>query len=701
MTKSLLPPIEPLPSVTPPPASRAPESRVVTTSELPPRSTLPPLPAIETLVEDARAARSVRDWDAALEACKKALFVVGATDSGSAASLYADVAEIKLAQGKIREAETNFEKALSSNPKHVRSLDGLIGIASSEKDWSRVVSHRRKRADALDDVDERVAELCRLAEVHEIQLADPPRAAAVLEEALVARAGDVGILLKLRQVYEGVRAWPRVVEVLEELHRGANRPRERGAYRFGQADVVLGRLRDEPRGIAYLEMTLVDDPQHDRAFTALTALRTRREEWAELAAFYERLVDRLAGLSDRARAWEVCKRLGPLRRDRLHDGPGAIDAFRGAVELAPDDVESRAALAELRAAKGDRARAVEELERVAVHAPTRAHTFRRLFDLHTRANRPDRTWLVATCLEELAAAEMAHDLVIDQYRPDGPIRPTAGMDEGWWDTWLRAPGADPIVVRLLRIVSSAAMAARLAEPSRRRALASLEQAQKQDRNSTVSAVRTFAWAARALGLPLPDLYVLEGALDLAAVPSPTPATVLGARVLSGRTVQELAFLAGRHLTYYRPEHHVLVFYPTLSELSGLVLSAMRVVLPELAAPEGDARLTEELGRRLSADERRQLTTLVGELDARGGTLDLLAWIRHVELTAARAGLLLAGDLRTAMRIVKEEARDVAELTREARRGDLLAFTASDGYGQIRERMGVSILPAPPSSRSLV
>ena len=82
-------------------------------------------------------------------------------------------------------------------------------------------------------------------------------------------------------------------------------------------------------------------------------------------AVYERLIDRYAGLGDRDRAWEVCRKLGTLRRDRLLDGPGALEALRGAVELRPDDAESRAALAELYAAKGDRTAAVRELEIVA------------------------------------------------------------------------------------------------------------------------------------------------------------------------------------------------------------------------------------------------------------------------------------------------------------------------------------------------
>jgi golgin subfamily B member 1 len=688
---SLVPPPEPLLTTGKPVVGVRPRTR---TSPPPSTRSLPPMPAIEPILDKAAEARALRDWDGALDAYKKALFLVDPQDTASQASLYAYVAEVKLAQDKKREAETNFEKALAASPRHLRSLESLVMLATDAKEWSRVALYRKKRADVLDDVDEKTAELCRLADVLEQECGDPQKAAQVLDAANVARPGDAGVLARLERIYTSVRAWPKLLAVLDELCRDASDNTVRGAHRFAQADVVLGRLRDEPRGLAFLELALDEDPQNDRALSALIAVRTRREEWAELAAVYERLIDRFAGLGDRERAWEVCRKLGVLRRDRLLDGPGAIEALLGAVEVRPDDVESRAALAELYAAKGDRTAAVTELEKVAAYAPSRAQTYRRLYDLHTRAQRPDRAWLVSTCLEELGAADVSHELVIEQFRPEGPIRPTTALEEISWDECLRAEGADPIVCEILLAVSGAAIALRVEELAAKKKLAVLDPATRQDKASTASVVRTFVWSSRALGIALPDLYLLDDVPSgIAAVAATTPATALGPQVRSGLTVQQLAFLAGRHLTYYRPEHYALVFFPSLAALSSLVLSAVRLVIPGItvpAPPDGDSKVNAGLGARLAAEKKKALEDAVARLDARGGKLDLMAWIRHVELTAARAGLMLAGDLRVPMRLLKEEERSIGELSAETKRGDLLAFCASDAYGKLRERMGVAI-----------
>lgn len=682
---SLFPPAMDVPA---PPPSRVPAP--------PSTRSLPPMPAIEPILDAADASRKLGQWDDALEAYKKALFVLAGDDVATRASIYASVAEVKLAQGKDREAETNFEKSLTLRPGHLRSLDGLVTVAERAGEWARVVAYREKRAAAQEDSEEAARDLLAAGAAAKDGLNDARRAALLFERVLEIAPGNAAACTRLEALYAGLRDWPKLLSLHDHVCRSTEDPGARGRARFAQADLCLGRLRNEAKGLAFLELALDEDPQHDRALSALVAVRTRREEWAELAGAYERLAARLASLGDRERAWEVVRRLGTLRRDKLHDGPGALEALRGACDLRPDDVESRAALAELYAAKGDRSQAVRELEIAAARAPLRAQTHRRLFELHARAQRQDRAWLVATCLEELGGADVAQDLVVEQFRPNGPIRPTVAVDEEAWERLLRADGGSRLASDVLRAVGPAAVAVRLEELEKSRKLPALDPSKKQDRASTASVVRTFVWAARALALPLPELYLLdEVPSGIAAVPHETAATALGPDVRTGVTVQELAFLAGRHLTYYRPEHYPLVFYPTLADLGALVLASVRLCLRGFDPEEADspsAALARKLKKHLDDGARAELSRAVTALDAEGGTLDLLAYLRSVELTANRAGLLLCGDLRVAMRVLKSESRAVGDLTAEGRRADLLGFSASAAYAELRERIGVAILP---------
>src|SRR5690349_14880328 len=96
-----------------PPVSLAPMPREA--MSIPPGASLPPLPEVQPILEHASELRAKKDWDGALEAYKKALFVVPQEATITQASIYASVAEVKLSQGKPREAETNFEKAFVIN----------------------------------------------------------------------------------------------------------------------------------------------------------------------------------------------------------------------------------------------------------------------------------------------------------------------------------------------------------------------------------------------------------------------------------------------------------------------------------------------------------------------------------------------------------------------------------------------------------
>ena len=647
---------------------------------------------LEPLLERADGARLRGAWDEALAGYKAALMVAAEGEPRVRALLYVHLGEVKRAQGKPREAELNYEKALGMEPAHREALDALVELAIAAGELRREIDWRRRRVRILTRQDERVAELRSIAAAH-AALNDARGQAEALEEAHTVDPRDRGVLESLRAAYEGQQRWPRVVEVLEEMAELITS--ERGALRFAAADVALGRLRDEDRGLALLERTLDDDPTHERAQQVLVAVRTARGEWSALDGTYTRLVDRFARLGDAERAWDTCRKLGTLRRDKLRDISGAIEAFLGAVSCKPADVDTRAMLADMHLARGDEAAAIAEFERIAQHTPGRASTYSRLFALHQRAGRTDCAWLAGLALEELGVADMDQQLVVDQFRVDGPIRPSRSLDDAAWNELLRAPGADDVVADILGAVVEGAAAARADELRDARTLVALDSARRQSASSTVSAVRSFQWAAKVLGVEVPELYVLDSVPGgIAAVQVATPSTALGPDVVRGLTAQDLSFLAGRHLTYYRPEHYALVHYPTLAELSALFLGAVHLTMPELPVPTHlsapVARSRKALARHVQGAAKERLAKAVERLDARDGRVDLAAWIQSVELTAHRAGMLLCGDLRVAIRRLHADQRAIAELTLDQKRDDLLAYCVSERFARARALLNVAV-----------
>jgi hypothetical protein len=168
-------------------------------------------------------------------------------------------------------------------------------------------------------------------------------------------------------------------------------------------------------------------------------------------------------------------------------------------------------------------------------------------------------------------------------------------------------------------------------------------------------------------------------------------------VLSGLSVAELAFVCGRHMTYYRPEHYALVFYPSLQELTSLFLAALSCARPDMAVPKDKAltklrkHFEDDLGDKADA-----LEDAVVRFEKAGGRVDLTAWIRSVELTAQRAGILLLSDPKVGLAMVKKEKRAIADVKSEERVNDLLAFLASSAMVEIRQRLATRASMRPPA-----
>ena len=183
----------------------------------------------------------------------------------------------------------------------------------------------------------------------------------------------------------------------------------------------------------------------------------------------------------------------------------------------------------------------------------------------------------------------------------------------------------------------------------------------------------------------------------------SPATALGPELLRGVGLQEIVYVAARHLTYYRPEHYPLVFFPTLADLTQLFLAALKLGMPEIAVPanEGVTKLRAALAKALGKDEKEGLALAAKAIDEKGGRVDLAAYIRGVELTAHRAAFLLSGDVHLAGRRIASETRAIADVTADDRRHDLLAYLASKGLAGARQKLGVgiksSLRPGPPDA----
>ncbi|MEO7332295.1 MAG: hypothetical protein ABI193_27210, partial [Minicystis sp.] len=458
-------------------------------------------------------------------------------------------------------------------------------------------------------------------------------------------------------------------------------------------------LHREELGIEMLELALESDPTMLEPLTVIARFFADRQEWSELERAYREMLGRAHRIPKpdvRSEVtWELCRRLGLLFRDHLEDPALALDAFEDAVAEKPNNLQDRYTAADLAKQVGRLDRAAHHLQAAATIDASQATIFHELFEIFQRLRRPDQAFASAQVTMFARIAEARERFIFEEHRPEGVPKFARGMRNEGWDL-LRVHDRDHNLEAVFAAITPAVISARLGQLSLEGRLPALDPAARQDpQKSTISIVRSFTWASHFLGVDPPAIYLHDDAtVGLASLIAEEPTALAGGRVLRGRTLAQLAFLVGRHLGYHAGCHRILLYYPSIEELSVCFLAAVKLVIPELPVPAPSRaavkELTSQLTSRLDDAERGELKRAVNAFEAAGRRANIAGWVAAVERCAARAGLLLCGDLDVASGALQSEPLGL--IGPEEKLADLMAFTVSDEHHALREEMGVAIQP---------
>lgn len=339
-----------------------------------------------------------------------------------------------------------------------------------------------------------------------------------------------------------------------------------------------------------------------------------------------------------------------------------------------------------------------ELARRVRHDPRDVDSLHALFRLYKKANDLDRQWCVAQVLSYLGATNLEESECFLKYREATLIRPTASVTAEAWHRLVFHPEEEPLVGEIFSVIVSAVLIGRLSALRRDKQLVKLDPARKQDpEKTTIQAVRCFHWASRILGMASPPLYAdpdYAGFVEM--VPGVPPASRIGAKGLSGRSAAELAFLAGRHLANYREEHFVKMLVPSARGLEDVFLAALSIGNPGLPMSAQVKQLVVPIAKAIEPIlEPAAVDRLRGSFlrfVEEGGRTNLQRWHTSVERTCARAGQLLANDLKAADAVFALED----EAHRNERMDDLMSFVVSDRYAKLRRQIGIAVGTPTPS-----
>lgn len=642
----------------------------------------------------------LKDWGASLTNFQKVLTTLGEDESAERAEVYFKLGCIKREQGQAKQAINNFEKALGVDGAHRPTLEALVGIYTDLKDWKLVVAYKRQILDSIIEGDERFKILVEIADIWNDQDRNPAKAIEALEEAKDLQPENRALLNKMLPLYEATQDWARMIETITAIAEMEKDSGRKAKFVFTTAQLYRDKMGDQDRAVELFNEALDLNPSYLEAFERINKILTAQKDWKQLERAFRKMLRRLStsnqsGPSTQDLEFNLWHNLGLIYRDRLGDVNSAIEAFKMATRFKDEPVE-RQILAELYETTDQLEAAVGEHSQVLQKDPLRVDPYRALYKLALKMHDYDRAWCMCAALSFLHKADEEEQRFFEDYRPRAMIQVKSRLDNEQWVKNLFHKDENIFIGKIFEMVTPAAIVAKTQALAKAKQLPVLDRRFKQDpATSTVTFAKSFGWAAQVLGIQLPDLYVrndVPGAL--VAVPSRPPASVAGQSVLTGYTPQELTFIVGKHLSYYRGEHYIKNLFPTLGELKVVFFSAIKIIQPEFNVPAEMAQAVNmtasEFVKYMQPVERDSLRLVVQKFIEDGAKADLKRWMQAVDVTGARAGLLLCADLEIAKKIIAAEPQLPGDLAPPDKLKELIVFSVSEQYMALRKALGIAI-----------
>ncbi|MFH2007321.1 MAG: tetratricopeptide repeat protein [bacterium] len=620
-------------------------------------------------------------------------------------------AEAETRQRRPTKAPALWEAALQFKPDHMPAIDALVSYHTERGATADAARYLRAQADATTDAAAKVQLLDSLGDLYLDKLEDDGAALGCFREALEAaepvESRHLPILEKLfplcRSLGDDAEA-ARVIGLILAFTEDSDlrMPREIQA-----ADAYLA-LGEVDRAQRHLQNALELDPSNEQATVALVDLYDQTGQYKELADLLHGYLGKLEEASEEAewsRRAALYERLAETYRHGLEHPQGAIEALEKALELDPTRLSCREILSELygeapeyddRAFLNNLALVATDVKRPqALRNLARVYTTRgdvdkayciyRLLDVMGQADLDELGFIAQNAPRELAPDEIPSGVLQEEDRAACLAHPdTKIMVEVFSTLWEGAPALFGQGLEALGISA-------------------------QDRISPVADMdlaRVYGAAARVLGNRHTGLYLgWENEPNEVRIACHAPPVITVGPDVEQRPLGELRFLLGRALELTRPEY-IIVSGLDRTEFSSLFAAVLRAFHPRHSRRRGDdsdphsnraAQLKKDLPYRVS----RKLVDL---LQAKAHVeFNSALWRQAVQHSGNRAGLLVSGDLRSAVRILlseelKLEGEEQTEWTVEAfnkhldkseQLRELCAFSVSEEYFQTRQSLGVA------------
>jgi serine/threonine protein kinase/tetratricopeptide (TPR) repeat protein len=605
--------------------------------------------------------------------------------------------DAQLDAGLVTQATATFKEVIARRPDDEAALEGLTRAHGQAGAWQEVIQLLQLRSRGSRDPEQRFALLVETGDVFLEQIHDRDAAVQTYVMALDQQPQNRNLLTKLMAIYSDAQDWSRLIEVILRIAEMVESSDQLAKYYNTAANIAhkeLGRF-DEAANYYEAALTHLPPGSGQPQLEGLVQCLSENHDWERLDRAYDARISRLreAG-ADSAEIAALLDARGRVLAERLGRTADALELYEQAQQLDPNNRDRREMLTTVYSKEPKRyfARAVAAHRSLLAEDPYRVDSLQALRRIYTSGKRPDESWCLCQALRCLQMADVDEEKFFKKYRLASLPRAKRVLDEELYRSYVWNPIQDPSLTAIFAALSPAVIATQ----SQPLTSFGVDPRNYADPASDPTAMaRMLHHVAEMIGLNLPEVYHCpQDSGGLSFLFSLPPAIGIGMGARAGGPQQALAFVAARHVSYYRPGHYIRQLLPTGTGLRTWLFAAIRLVSPNFPIPatmEGPARECIEVIRaQLTGPQRDALRSLTQKLLEAAPELDMKRWMAGVDLSADRLGLLLGNDLKIANAVIDASPEDASVVSKKDRLRELLVYSVSEQYFELRKSLGIAL-----------
>ncbi|HVU04393.1 MAG TPA: protein kinase [Polyangiaceae bacterium] len=596
--------------------------------------------------------------------------------------------------GDVNAALRPLEEASELDPTSAKALKSLAQVHGARGNWDIAIRTMYRQLEN-ESGEDRIQLLLDIGDLAAEKLKDPNYAAKSYLTALGEKPNDRKILGKLMQLYSAEKDWDRLVKVVLKLADFVDDDKQKAKYLYTAGRIAWKEMGDAKLGSQILARALEVDPENVDVATDGVEVHALAGNAEGLKEALKRQVKIASDAQDTEQMLRSLQALAELYLRHFKRLDQAIAVYEAAQEVDPENAERKEILARLYAA--DTAnyldKAIAAQQEIIDRDPFRPDAHKALRKLNTEAHRPDAAWCACQALYVLGQADPEEERFYQRMRSEEGISPKSRLTEPDFHAFLMHKHAEPLLTALFTVIQPAVMAVR-SKPLPQ--LGYGPELLIDPQRGQFASAQVIPFVADILGMPCPPLFQNPNDLgELSFIHAQHPSVVIGTSVIGvALPIQTIAFMAARHLTYYRSGVYVRQLVPTTTGLKAWLFAAMRLMAPQFPIPPDLHGAVSEaivaLDRVITGQQRDHLARVVSKLVQESAALDLKKWVAGVDLTADRAGLLLSDDLATAVDVIRASDPASSSVTQAERVEEIYKFSVSEQYLGARERLGINI-----------